>query len=134
MTDWYTPVSSIPGVVAGVRAAVDSTPRDASWRRAQLRGVRAMVTENREALIAAIAADLGRPTQEIVLFELNTITDEVDEVRFARGNKARLARWRALGPPPATPRPSRRRWPTCRRGWRTRCSPCPRRSCRRTPS
>ena len=142
--DWYTPVSSLPGLVSGVRAAVDSTVRDAAWRRAQLRGVRSMITENREALIAAVAADLGRPTQEIVLFELNTITDEVDEVRA----REPAPQFSAFSPfflrisPRATLAIARcrrrlcarRRWPTSRRGWRTKCWPCPRRSCPRTPS
>ena len=45
---WAAP-ESVAGIVSSARAGVDATKRDVAWRRAQLHGIRRLVTEVRGA-------------------------------------------------------------------------------------
>lgn len=63
----YTPtaVATIPAIVQRARDAFDSgRTRPLSWRRAQLDGMRKLLEDNSEQLLAALAADLGKPAAE----------------------------------------------------------------------
>jgi aldehyde dehydrogenase (NAD+) len=85
-----TPVASLPDLVASVRAAFASgRTRPLSWRRAQLRGLIALATENEAAIAAALAADLSRPAFDTVLQEILVLVAE------AREALAHLSEWAA---------------------------------------
>lgn len=52
-------------LVAGLRRAFDSgRTRPLDWRRAQIRGLEAFLVEEEQAILAALAADLGKPRFE----------------------------------------------------------------------
>ncbi len=86
----FTPISSIAGIVAGARAAFTSgRTLPLSWRYSQLRALVRMVEENREAIIAALAADLQKPRFEADLNEVELVLHE------ARHAIANLAAWAA---------------------------------------
>lgn len=60
-----TAVATIPAIVQRARDAFDSgRTRPLSWRRAQLDGMRKLLEDNAEQLLAALAADLGKPAAE----------------------------------------------------------------------
>lgn len=60
-----TAVATIPAIVQRARDAFDSgRTRPLSWRRAQLDGMRKLLEDNSEQLLAALAADLGKPAAE----------------------------------------------------------------------
>ena len=60
-----TAVATIPAIVQRSRDAFDSgRTRPLSWRRAQLDGMRKLLEDNSEQLLAALAADLGKPAAE----------------------------------------------------------------------
>jgi aldehyde dehydrogenase (NAD+) len=60
-----TAVATIPAIVQRARDAFDSgRTRPLSWRRAQLDGIRKLLEDNSEQLLAALAADLGKPAAE----------------------------------------------------------------------
>ena len=42
-----------------------------AWRRGQLNALRRMITENKQAIIDAVAADLGKPASETLLMEID---------------------------------------------------------------
>jgi len=76
----YTSSVAIPGIVASTRAAFESgRTKPLSWRKAQLRAVRALVLENEAAITAAIAADLHRPQWESVVAELVAVAAEAND-------------------------------------------------------
>lgn len=86
----YTPISSIPSIVASVHAVFNSgRTKPLEWRRAQLRGIIAFATENEDAIIAALAADLRRPTFDAVAQEVLLLVTE------AREALAHLSSWSA---------------------------------------
>lgn len=68
--------------------------RPLAWRRAQLNALRRLVTENRDAFVSAAMADLGKPTAETVMMELNLVAGEAQFVRN------RLGLWAARHPKP----------------------------------
>ncbi|MGW1374482.1 aldehyde dehydrogenase family protein [Streptomyces sp. NPDC002446] len=53
--------------------------RPLSWRRRQLRALRAMVTEQAPALTEALRADLGKSPVETLTTELRFVTNEIDD-------------------------------------------------------
>ena len=60
-----TAVATIPAIVQRARDAFDSgRTRPLSWRRAQLDGMRKLLEDNSEQLLAALASDLGKPAAE----------------------------------------------------------------------
>lgn len=55
----------IPGLVAGLRASFDAgRTRPLAWRREQLEGVRALLGDHGDEFVAALHADLRKPTLE----------------------------------------------------------------------
>ncbi len=65
---------------------------DLAWRRAQLGALRRLVTDNQEALTAAVTADVGKPELEVHLTELSFVVQEIDTLL------AGLERWTAPRP------------------------------------
>ncbi|AXH94819.1 aldehyde dehydrogenase family protein [Ornithinimicrobium avium] len=66
-------------LVAGLRGTVSAgTTLDLAWRRAQLGALRRLVTENHDALTAAVSADVGKPDLEVHLTELSLVVQEID--------------------------------------------------------
>ncbi|WP_202613707.1 aldehyde dehydrogenase family protein [Ornithinimicrobium cerasi] len=63
--------------------------RDLTWRRAQLRALRALVVEHEDELTRAVVADVGKPALEVRLTELSFVVQEIDTLL------ANLARWTA---------------------------------------
>lgn len=61
--------------------------RDLSWRKDQLQQIKRLVTENEQAFLAALEADLGKPAQEAWITEVSYVTGDVDHVC------KRLNRW-----------------------------------------
>jgi aldehyde dehydrogenase (NAD+) len=60
-----TELAAIPALVARARAAFESgRTRPLEWRRAQLERLEALLSENADELVAALQADLGKPTFE----------------------------------------------------------------------
>ncbi|OHV06770.1 aldehyde dehydrogenase family protein [Mycobacterium talmoniae] len=73
--------SAIPQTVAGLRDTfATGRTRDVAWRRAQLRGIEAMMAENEAKIAAALEADLGRKPFESWLADTATT---VGEARYA---------------------------------------------------
>ncbi|MGW5877436.1 aldehyde dehydrogenase family protein [Nocardiopsis terrae] len=74
-----TLTTDIPPVVARLRAAFDSgRTKPISWRRAQLRALRRMLTEERPALEKALKDDLGKPPVEAHTTEIGFVVNEID--------------------------------------------------------
>lgn len=65
-----------------------------SWRRSQLDAIRRMLAENKQAIIEAVRADLGKPASETLLMEIDLV---MDEARFVR---RRIGLWSARHPKP----------------------------------
>ncbi|MFJ2187277.1 aldehyde dehydrogenase family protein [Kitasatospora sp. NPDC087861] len=81
--------------VARLRAAFDTgRTRPLAWRRAQLAGLRSLLTEQSDAFLAALRADLGKGTAEAYRTEIGFTLHELDHT------VAHLEQW--LQPRPAT--------------------------------
>ena len=81
--------------VTGLRVTVTSgTTRDLGWRRTQLRALRALVTEHKAELTAAVSADVGKPALEVRVTELSQVVQEIDDLL------AHLEEWTAPRPVP----------------------------------
>ena len=94
-----TPLDKIAAAVAGARAAFDAgTTRPLAWRVKQIRGVRAFVTQNEDAIVEAVRADLGRARTESVIGEVFATVPECDD---AIANLASWAAERAADTPPS---------------------------------
>ena len=65
-----------------------------AWRRGQLNALRRMITENKQAIIDAVAADLGKPASETLLMEIDLVLSEANFVR------RRMRWWSARHPKP----------------------------------
>ncbi len=80
--------SEYPALIDGLRANFDSgLTRALDWRRGQLDALERMLSENEEAIGRALASDLSKPEQEVLLGELSLL---YSEIRHAR---RRLKRW-----------------------------------------
>lgn len=88
--------SSAQDLVDGLRSAfVAGRTRDLAWRRAQLAALSSMLTENEDALLAALATDLGKPRFEAWAGDLAAAAGEADHLRknlgkWAKGSSASL--------------------------------------------
>ncbi|MHA7987028.1 aldehyde dehydrogenase family protein [Rathayibacter sp. CAU 1779] len=68
----------IAGIVAERRRAFDTgITKPLKWRRAQLEGIRRMLTERSAEWEAALAADLHRPPTETHLADINVVLSEI---------------------------------------------------------
>lgn len=75
-----TPVDAVAGIVAGARAAVTAgrtTPM--AWRRATLRRLRELTVRHEPAVMAALAADLGKARLEAWTTEVGFCLTEIDQ-------------------------------------------------------
>ncbi|MEY2995798.1 MAG: hypothetical protein RLZ86_491 [Actinomycetota bacterium] len=73
-----TAVTSIPGIVAGVRHTFGSrVTRPLSWRKKQLERMIAMLEENESAFSDALATDLGKPVIEGYVTDIAFVIGEV---------------------------------------------------------
>lgn len=83
-------------LVARLRSTFDSgRTRDLDWRRAQLRALSQMLTENEDALVGALAEDLGKPRFEAWAGDVASSASEADHLRkhlgsWAKDSSARL--------------------------------------------
>ena len=83
-----TPDLDAAALVARLRDAFASgRTRPLSWRREQLRQVRAMLVEHEDEFMAALAADLGKPRAEAYMADIGFVLSEIR--RTQRG----LRRW-----------------------------------------
>ncbi|MFE1168425.1 aldehyde dehydrogenase family protein [Nocardiopsis sp. NPDC058789] len=74
-----TLITEIPQIVARLRATFDSgRTKPLSWRRAQLRAMRRMLTEERATLEKALSSDLGKPPVEAHTTEIGFVVNEID--------------------------------------------------------
>jgi len=75
-------------IVGRLRAAFDTgRTRDIAWRRSQLQALRRLLMEGEGRLIAAIAADFGKPAFETQITETRNVVWEIDHAL------PRLSRW-----------------------------------------
>jgi aldehyde dehydrogenase (NAD+) len=83
-----SPIEAIPERVARLRAGFASgRTRPAEWRLAQLDRLRALLTENRDALVRALEADLRKPDPEGWLTDVGFTLGDLDVAR------KQLRRW-----------------------------------------
>ena len=68
--------------------------RDLDWRRAQLAALSAMLRENEEQILAALAADLGKPRFEAWAGDIASSATETDHIRKKLGRWAKDSRAR----------------------------------------
>ncbi len=54
-----------------VRSGITKTEK---WRMQQLRALLKLVVENEESLAKAVFTDLGKPTHEVVIYEVQTLS------------------------------------------------------------
>ena len=74
-----TDIATIPAVVRRARASFDAgTTRPLEWRRGQLAGLRALLTEHRDEILAALEHDLGKPALEAEIADIATALSEID--------------------------------------------------------
>ena len=77
----HTDVAAIPGIVADLRQTFASgKTKPLAWRREQLGRLRALFTENTEALTEALAHDLGKPVVEAYISDIAIVVAEIDLV------------------------------------------------------
>ena len=76
-----TPTTEIPPIVAKLRATFASGhTKPIEWRRAQLRGLRRMLTEERAVFEQALKEDLGKSSAEAHTTELGFVVGEIDHM------------------------------------------------------
>lgn len=81
-TEPITSTDAIPARVAALRATFDSgVTRSLEWRHEQLDGLIRFCDEQEEALIEAIASDLGRPWLEAYAADIGTTAAEIKHLR-----------------------------------------------------
>ncbi|MBQ1084418.1 MULTISPECIES: aldehyde dehydrogenase family protein [unclassified Nocardiopsis] len=74
-----TLITEIPQIVSRLRATFDSgRTKPLSWRRAQLRALRRLLTEERATLEKALRSDLGKPSVEAHTTEIGFVVNEID--------------------------------------------------------
>jgi aldehyde dehydrogenase (NAD+) len=89
-------VATTEQVVGRLRTTFESgRTRDLDWRRQQLQALARMLTDNEDALLAALAADLGKPRFEAWAGDIAASAGEADHLRkhlggWARDSGARL--------------------------------------------
>lgn len=91
-----------PAMLDDLRASFDrGTTRSLAWRREQLAAISRMLEENEERVGEALAEDLGKPPQEVLLGETALIFSEVEHARkrLKRWTKPRRVRTPMVGQP-----------------------------------
>jgi aldehyde dehydrogenase (NAD+) len=89
-------VSSATVVVDSLRAGFDTgRTRPLAWRQQQLRRLKALLAEHEKDLLAALAADLGKPRVEAWATDLGIVVSEIDHTlrrlkRWTKPEKVRL--------------------------------------------
>ncbi|WP_190318445.1 aldehyde dehydrogenase family protein [Nocardiopsis listeri] len=102
-----TLATEIPPVVARLRSTFDNgRTKPISWRRAQLRALRRMLTEERPAWDKALKDDLGKPSLEAHITEIGYVVNEIDHMLK---NLASWLRPKRVGVPMALA-PAKARW------------------------
>ena len=93
-------------VVGDLRDTFESgRTRPLEWRRGQLRGLRRMLVERESELLAALAADLGKPPAEAWATDIGFVISEIDHVLHHLRSWARPERvWAPLVTRPAKAR------------------------------
>ena len=82
-------------LVSRLRGTFDSgVTRDLDWRRAQLSALSAMLRENEDAILDALAADLGKPRFEAWAGDVASSATEADHIRKHLGRWAKDSRAR----------------------------------------
>jgi aldehyde dehydrogenase (NAD+) len=80
-TDRFVKVADIPEIVAELRTSYEAgRSRPLAWRLAQLDGLRRLIRENEQAIIEAVASDLGKPTVEAYSAEVAFTLNELELV------------------------------------------------------
>jgi aldehyde dehydrogenase (NAD+) len=83
-----TPLDTIPDIIANARRAFDAgRTRPREWRVATLRALRKSVVAHEEQLLAALAADLGKPRFEAWATEIGFVVNDIDHTL------ANLSQW-----------------------------------------
>lgn len=99
VSDVTTPAESpldLDAALATVRSAFDSgTTRPLEWRRAQLDGLLRFLDDHEDALVAALATDLGRPRLEAYSADIGASANEISHIadhfeKWARPRRARI--------------------------------------------
>ena len=86
-----------PALLDELRASFASgLTRDLGWRDAQLEAMHRLLSENEEAIGKVLAADLGKPPQEVLLGELALL---YSGIRYTRKRLKRWARSRRVSTP-----------------------------------
>lgn len=75
-------------------AYASGTTKSMTWRSTQLQALRRMIIENKQSIIDAVAADLGKPASETLLMEIDLVLGEAGFVR------RRMRWWSARHPKP----------------------------------
>ncbi|MSO59948.1 MAG: aldehyde dehydrogenase family protein [Ilumatobacteraceae bacterium] len=74
----HTEISTIAGRVQSTRHAFRAgVTRPIEWRRAQLQGMIAMLTEHEQEFLDALRHDLGKPTAEAFITDVAFVTGEI---------------------------------------------------------
>ena len=74
-----TPLDAIGSLVQGARDSYDrGTTKPAEWRVATLRRMKQLLVEREERLLAALAADFGKPRAEAWLTEIGFAISDID--------------------------------------------------------
>ena len=88
MTLAPTPLDQIAGIVDGARATFRSgRTRPIEWRRTTLQRLQELLSTHEGDLLAALAADLGKPSLEAWITEIGFCTSDIDHTL------AHLDRW-----------------------------------------
>ncbi len=91
------PSEPYTALLAELRAGFASgLTRDLAWRDGQLEALRRLLEENEAAIHQALAADLAKPPQEVLLGELSLL---FAEIKHARRNLKRWSRRRRVHTP-----------------------------------
>ncbi|MCC6436741.1 MAG: aldehyde dehydrogenase family protein [Acidimicrobiales bacterium] len=86
----FTDLAEIPAIVAAARTGYrDGVVRSLDQRRAQLDRLRRLLIDGEDALLGALAADLGKSSTEAYATEIGFTLSEIDHAR------RHLARWAA---------------------------------------
>jgi aldehyde dehydrogenase (NAD+) len=91
-----------PEMMEALRATfAQGLTRSLAWRRAQLDALERLLRENEPAIGQALAEDLAKPAQEVLLGELSLLYSEIRHARrrLRRWSKARRVRTPAVGQP-----------------------------------
>lgn len=79
MSTFETPLDQIPGLVERARAAYDSgRTRDMAWRVTTLQRLRDLLVSHEEALLRALADDLGKPRFEAWVTDVGFVQMDID--------------------------------------------------------